>query len=949
LGLHRPDFGGALASGAKLGALPGPVPKGAKVSYQWLKGGKAIKGATHKAYTIRKSDSKSKLSVKITVKAPGKAAITQKSVARKISPLTKSVTSRPVSISGTAKVGATLKAKPGKWSPKTTKYSYRWTRDGWPISGGTHATYKISDRDAGTSIGLIVTGKAKGRASVVAIAPAKSVPAAAKTEPPAPTPPAPTPPAAAPTQPPAGTPTAPPADTPTAPPTDKPTAPPTDDPTPPPADAIGVPALATTQTQSYTFDQLQPLTAQKLEVIQYTVPTWTYTDADNKTATVPALADADSVVFGLYGPISGQSTVPSGTPVIQSDSSTVAELKAAGVITADVNNGLSIVLAKGLTDAQLATVDGLAAGQYTIKMTVSKTGFGPIVATFGLTWNINAPVEVPAVDTEESQSYAKDTTVSLTQTALQNITYTVPAWTYPGADETVITVPGLADADSVVFALYPAAVAEPVEPPDSASDDPGSVPSEEEDEDSEVPGEEGEGDNTDDTAETPAGPIVLSTPATVAKLVEDGVLVQGHGADAGKYIIVWANSLLTGDVTKLDALAAGNYTIEMTVTKRGYGPLVATFGLVWSLEPIDIAPVVASGQVPKVVAPTMESDDEVKAALATTMWAVPTWTYTDHGTPTEVTLQDDDEVTLALYAGTNPNSVVQADSYTVAELKEYCVLVPVTLAQGPFDKPTFATCPAEPGEGEPTTSTDGDDDTTPAAPEVLAFIPAAGLQPDQITDIKTLPTGDYTVRMTVKRDGFSDFIANFPLAWTNEGAPMLVPEINTDQTQEFKPTNVDDITKEALVAAVSYTFPTWTDIFGAAVPLDVADEAEFALLEEDGDGVLQPVQVAEANVEAGSYTLEEMIEAGALVVSGTGASTQYVLTPGVAFGDEDITALAHLPSGTYTVKMTITKAGPGEELEQTAPATVTYAPFIATFVFEWENPTVEEEPLEPTD
>mgnify|MGYP003704356425 CR=1 FL=1 len=49
--------------------------------------------------------------------------------------------SRP-KISGTAKVGSTLTAKPGTWTSKTT-FSYQWYANGKAISKATKVTYKI--------------------------------------------------------------------------------------------------------------------------------------------------------------------------------------------------------------------------------------------------------------------------------------------------------------------------------------------------------------------------------------------------------------------------------------------------------------------------------------------------------------------------------------------------------------------------------------------------------------------------------------------------------------------------------------------------------------------------------------------------------------------------------------------------------------------------------------
>ncbi|MDR1712232.1 MAG: discoidin domain-containing protein [Propionibacteriaceae bacterium] len=55
-------------------------------------------------------------------------------------------------ISGTAKVGKTLTAKPGTWSPKAASYGYQWYRDGERIPGATDVTYLLTAADMGHKI-----------------------------------------------------------------------------------------------------------------------------------------------------------------------------------------------------------------------------------------------------------------------------------------------------------------------------------------------------------------------------------------------------------------------------------------------------------------------------------------------------------------------------------------------------------------------------------------------------------------------------------------------------------------------------------------------------------------------------------------------------------------------------------------------------------------------------
>jgi len=68
-------------------------------------------------------------------------------------------------ITGSAKVGKTLKAHPGKWEPKDVAITYQWLRDGAPIEGAAAQNYKVTAADAGTSLSVRVTATQEGNAN----------------------------------------------------------------------------------------------------------------------------------------------------------------------------------------------------------------------------------------------------------------------------------------------------------------------------------------------------------------------------------------------------------------------------------------------------------------------------------------------------------------------------------------------------------------------------------------------------------------------------------------------------------------------------------------------------------------------------------------------------------------------------------------------------------------
>lgn len=62
-------------------------------------------------------------------------------------------------VSGTAKVGSTLTAVPGTWSPAPVALTYRWYRSGVAITGASLPSYKLTASD----IGKTITGRATGK------------------------------------------------------------------------------------------------------------------------------------------------------------------------------------------------------------------------------------------------------------------------------------------------------------------------------------------------------------------------------------------------------------------------------------------------------------------------------------------------------------------------------------------------------------------------------------------------------------------------------------------------------------------------------------------------------------------------------------------------------------------------------------------------------------------
>lgn len=156
---------GANKVGSTLKAVPSNTPKGTSYTYQWLRNGKTIKGATKANYPLVAADLNQRISVKATAKKAGyfteTVTTTQTGkIAKGALKNTKSPT-----IAGKRLVGKILKVTPGSWSAKPDKYTYEWYRSGAAISKATKASYKFTMRDKGMVIYVKVTAHKKGFSS----------------------------------------------------------------------------------------------------------------------------------------------------------------------------------------------------------------------------------------------------------------------------------------------------------------------------------------------------------------------------------------------------------------------------------------------------------------------------------------------------------------------------------------------------------------------------------------------------------------------------------------------------------------------------------------------------------------------------------------------------------------------------------------------------------------
>lgn len=154
----KPTIVGTVKVGNTVRANSGTWETGSTLSYQWLSNGSAIAGATLEIY--RPPTYGRTLSVQVTGSKAGRLTVRQTSAGSFVARGTFS-TVQPT-ISGTARVGRTLKAYHGTWKPPPSSWSYQWYADGRTITGATRSYYVITKSRVGQRIKVKVTGKRAG-------------------------------------------------------------------------------------------------------------------------------------------------------------------------------------------------------------------------------------------------------------------------------------------------------------------------------------------------------------------------------------------------------------------------------------------------------------------------------------------------------------------------------------------------------------------------------------------------------------------------------------------------------------------------------------------------------------------------------------------------------------------------------------------------------------------
>lgn len=137
------------------------APSGTTQTYQWLRNGKKIAGATVSGYQEQPADLGKVINLRITVSLYGyqNRTITSKNTKKTKGRLF--TTALPITI-GAGHVGAQLVAHPGSWLPATGTFSYQWKLNGKSVHGATASTFTLGASAANKKVSLTVTDKKSG-------------------------------------------------------------------------------------------------------------------------------------------------------------------------------------------------------------------------------------------------------------------------------------------------------------------------------------------------------------------------------------------------------------------------------------------------------------------------------------------------------------------------------------------------------------------------------------------------------------------------------------------------------------------------------------------------------------------------------------------------------------------------------------------------------------------
>ena len=156
--LPRPTISGVLAVGKTLTAVPGVWSPAPTFTFQWIRSGVPITGATKNTYVLVAADRGETISVRVFGARAGYLTSTSHSL--ETSRIQSPFSASPVPIIlGNKVFGQTLTAMAGTWSPAPSALSYLWFANGQPIESATGNTLVLTQDLLGKEISVRILGE----------------------------------------------------------------------------------------------------------------------------------------------------------------------------------------------------------------------------------------------------------------------------------------------------------------------------------------------------------------------------------------------------------------------------------------------------------------------------------------------------------------------------------------------------------------------------------------------------------------------------------------------------------------------------------------------------------------------------------------------------------------------------------------------------------------------
>jgi surface antigen len=160
--LAAPRVTGRPRVGSTLRVTAGRWSAPVDASYQWLAGGRVVRGATRSTYVPSAGQVRDRIRVRVTVRNPGYDPVTTTTAAT--APVRRGVIDvrRPLRVRGRVQVGHVVRVVPPRTSPRPGRVRVRWLVDGRVVRSGRSRTLRLGPPAARRGLRVEVTAYRSG-------------------------------------------------------------------------------------------------------------------------------------------------------------------------------------------------------------------------------------------------------------------------------------------------------------------------------------------------------------------------------------------------------------------------------------------------------------------------------------------------------------------------------------------------------------------------------------------------------------------------------------------------------------------------------------------------------------------------------------------------------------------------------------------------------------------